>query len=252
MIAVMVTMPSLEEAGKRLAAELNIPFTAVADKHYQYLLTLTDQHLELRLNNSKSSKPLYVDLISGKMGHRLKYGGGKGQLIARAVGLTRKKNLSILDVTAGLGRDAFVLASLHCKVIMIERSKIIAALLADGLYRAKTVPWAQELAIDLLVMDANAYLKSLSVENYPDVIYLDPMFPQVKKSALVKKEMRILRDLVGEDLDATELLTCALTKASYRVVVKRARLAPALRGPKPTMAIVGKSSRYDVYVTRSS
>lgn len=35
--------------------------------------------------------------------------------------------------------------------------------------------------------------------------------------------------------------------ASHRVVVKRPRKAPCIEGPKPSHALDGKSSRYDIY-----
>ncbi|MBF3116629.1 class I SAM-dependent methyltransferase, partial [Pseudomonas aeruginosa] len=81
----------------------------------------------------------------------------------------------------------------------------------------------------------------------PQVIYLDPMFPHRDKSALVKKEMRLFRPLVGDDLDAPALLQAALALASHRVVVKRPRKAPIIEGPKPGYSLEGKSSRYDIY-----
>ncbi len=81
----------------------------------------------------------------------------------------------------------------------------------------------------------------------PQVIYLDPMFPHRDKSALVKKEMRVFRPLVGDDLDAPALLEAALALATHRVVVKRPRKAPIIDGPKPSHGLEGKSSRYDIY-----
>jgi 16S rRNA (guanine1516-N2)-methyltransferase len=84
-------------------------------------------------------------------------------------------------------------------------------------------------------------------EQAPQVIYLDPMFPHRDKSALVKKEMRLFRPLVGDDMDAPALLEAALALASHRVVVKRPRKAPCIEGPKPSHALEGKSSRYDIY-----
>lgn len=193
--------------------------------------------------------PIYVDFLHGKSAHRRKYGGGKNQLIARAVGATygspTKQPLHVLDVTAGLGQDAFVLACLGCKVHMLERSPIIGALLEDGLKRAKTDLEFKDIVLTLTITDAIEYLKITKTQY--DVIYLDPMFPARTKSALVKKEMRILREIVGEDLDAKELLKLALTKAK-RVVVKRPRLAPIIPGPEPTLKFTGKSSRFDVYL----
>jgi 16S rRNA (guanine1516-N2)-methyltransferase len=81
----------------------------------------------------------------------------------------------------------------------------------------------------------------------PQVIHLDPMFPHRDKSALVKKEMRLFRPLVGDDDDAPALLAAALALASHRVVVKRARKAPPIAGVAPGYSLEGKSSRYDIY-----
>lgn len=236
-------------AAKELSHKLKLPLVEIDNNEYTYLLVLTDERLELRSVEKKLS-PIYVDFVSGKMGHRRQYGGGKGQLIAHAVGLQRRKTLTVLDVTAGLGGDAFVLATLGCSVTMIERSPIIAELVMDGLRRAKQIDSLKSLNLELLQCEAKDYLLHLENEKYPEVIYLDPMFPIGKKSALVKKEMRILRDIVGSDPDAAELFYLALQKATKRVVVKRHRLAPTITEEKPDLVFSGKSSRYDVYLTK--
>lgn len=222
-------------------------------KQTKYKLIPTSQRLELHNVADKRIKPIYVDFLHGALAHRRKYGGGKNQLIARAVGATGgspakslyNKPPTILDATAGLGRDAFVLACLGCKMHLLERSPIIAALLKDGLKRAKKDPAFTNIQMRLTITNAIPYLQKC--QRQYDVIYLDPMFPPRTKSALVKKEMRILHDIVGSDLDAEKLLSIALTKAK-RVVVKRAKLAPEIPGPKPTLKFMGKSSRFDVYI----
>ena len=190
---------------------------------------------------------IYVDFLSGKLTHRRQFGGGRGQLIAKAVGLQKEKQPHVLDVTAGLGVDAFVLATLGCHVTLLERNPIIAAALKDGLARAKKDDWFRTLRLRFVECDAAAYLKNL--KKLPDVIYMDPMYPERKKTALAKKEMRLLRYVVGDDTDAPELLTIALTKAKKRVVVKRPRLAATIDHRKPDLVFTGKSSRFDVYFT---
>lgn len=247
-IAVAPINAQFQQQAQALAEKLHLPCVSVEDQQYPYLLVFTDERLELRTTTART-KPIFVDFIYGKMGHRLQYGGGKRQLIARAVGLRGKSHLSILDVTAGLGRDAFVLAYLGCRVTMIERSPIIVALLEDGLRRARAHEWVRALSIKLIQAEAKQYLHQLNPIQYPEVIYLDPMFPIGKKSALVKKEMRVLRDIVGEDVDASELLAIAMQYATQRVVVKRARLATKIPGPKPNIVFIGKSSRFDVYLS---
>ena len=184
---------------------------------------------------------------------RLK-GGGKGQMIARAVGLRAGVSPSVLDATAGLGGDAFVLASLGCRVAMIERVPVVRALLADGIFQAQRHANAEDAALgailshmDLVAADSIGYLNQLSEQARPDVIYLDPMFPMRTKSSLVKKEMRVFHSLVGADPDADQLLPLALDTARYRVVVKRPKGAACLNALEPSHVHSGKSNRYDVY-----
>ncbi|MGB0414681.1 MAG: class I SAM-dependent methyltransferase [Coraliomargarita sp.] len=195
-----------------------------------------------------------ADFQSPSVTYRRKQGGGRGQLIARAVGFKANHAPRVLDGTAGLGGDAFVLASLGCEVRMCERVPAVRALLADGLVQARKHADAQDAQLGvvldrmkLLEADAIEYLQALDEGERPDVIYLDPMFPERTKSALVKKEMRVFHDLVGADSDADQLLEVALPVARQRVVVKRPRLATALSGPKPSNVIEGKTSRYDIY-----
>ncbi len=253
-LAIAATDESLEIKAKALSQSLGFPLVNITDTEHKLLLVINEEHIELRLTAPKSPKPIYVDFLSGAVAHRHQYGGGRGQLIARAVGLQNKKDVKrrypkVLDLTAGLGRDAFVLATLGCDVTMVERSAIIATLLQDGLLRAQNAQdWFSQLKLRLVVDDAHDYLQTLSDDNKPDVIYLDPMFPDSKKSALVKKEMRYLKEVVGDDLDAGALLPLAFAKAKYRVVVKRAKLAPTLTETEPSLTIKGKSSRYDVYI----
>ena len=97
--------------------------------------------------------------------------------------------------------------------------------------------------------DANDYIKEqlLTDHTVPDVIYIDPMYPDRKKSALVKKDMQILQRLHGEDDNAAELLDNALRYAKKRVVVKRPIQAETLSEKKPNTCIKSKKTRYDVY-----
>lgn len=213
-----------------------------------FYLHQTPEHLELRADGPDAPSPLYVNFLSGKMAHRKRFGGGRRQLIGRAVGVKPKQTLTVLDLTAGLGRDAYVLACLGCDVTMLERSRTIAALLKDGLERARVDPEFVMLNLQLIEGDARDYLPKLSKEQRPDVIYLDPMFPASKKTALAKKEMRILKSVVAEDDSSTEMLALALKAAKKRVVVKRSQHVPPLEGLKPDLTFEGKSTRFDVYV----
>lgn len=214
-----------------------------------------DDQLVLISDEERYGKPLSVDFVTGKAAHRRQFGGGRGQLIAKACGLARGVTPSVVDATAGLGRDAFVLAGLGAQVLLIERVTAIAALLEDGLARALRHSETADIAARMILRhgDAATSLARLvaSAGFSPQVIHLDPMFPHREKSALVKKEMRLFRELAGDDDDAPRLLEAALEVATHRVVVKRPRKAPPIVGPTPQHTLEGKTSRYDVYVHRS-
>lgn len=191
---------------------------------------------------------LSVDFVGGALGHRLRFGGGRGQALPRALGLSNGNTPGIVDATAGLGRDAFLLASLGAHVTLVERSAEVHALLRDAQDRARAAgpPWAEIVGrMALLHGDARDLLPGL----VPEVVLVDPMHPPRKGSALVKNEMRLLRSLVGADPDALDLMEVALTCATRRVVLKwplRGEPLPGLR--KPSHQILGKTTRYDVFM----
>lgn len=191
---------------------------------------------------------LIVDFVGGAVGHRFRAGEGRGQALPKAVGFAKGVVPQIVDATAGLGRDAFLLASLGAQVTLIERSATMHELLADGLERARKEGgrYAETVArMTLLHGDSCVLLPELK----PQVVLVDPMHPPRGNTALVKKEMRQIRDIVGTDPDALQLMQAALEHAQYRVVLKwPLRGDPLPKLPKPSHQILGKSTRYDVFV----
>lgn len=247
-IAVTTKEKSLETKAKKIAQELDLPFVSFNSHEFSYLLVISPERIEIQQLGADASGPLFIDFLSGKMGYRLARDRAKHELIARAVGYKSDTKLKIIDVTAGLGRDGFILATVGCDVLMLERSPLLIVLLEDGLRRAQQDPDFTQLSLQLVQTDAISYLQQLNKIDYPDVIYVDPMYPGRNKSALVKKELRYLRDLVGEDQDSPALLEIALKTAKKRVVVKRPRLAPALTAKQPDFSLTASSTRFDVYL----
>ncbi|MFS1539122.1 MAG: 16S rRNA (guanine(1516)-N(2))-methyltransferase RsmJ [Candidatus Phlomobacter fragariae] len=212
-------------------------------------LALTPEHLQLKKLDEPKLGSIYVDFVSGAMRHRRKFGGGRNEAIAKAVGIKKSYLPTVVDATAGLGRDTFVLAALGCEVRMFERHAVVAALLDDGLQRgyadAEIGSWLRQRTTLLHASSINA----LAIQSpAPDVIYLDPMYPHQQKSALVKKEMRVFQSLVGNDEDADSLLIPAMTIAKRRVVVKRPNYASPLAEISPQATIKTKNHRFDIYV----
>lgn len=255
-IAVSCFEPESETSARALASRLNLPWLGAVDArhHDQHplLLGFVQGRLSVVPTGKGAPGPVFADFVEGALAYRRLHGGGRGQPVAKAVGLKPGIVPQVLDATAGLGRDAFVLAALGCEVTMLERSPVIAALLEDALMRAAADPEVAPITarMRLIQADARQWLAQGS-EPLADVVYLDPMFPHREKSSLVKKEMRLFRDLVGEDLDSSELLTLALARARYRVVVKRPRLAPHLDDRAPSLSHEGKSGRFDIYTLKS-
>jgi len=246
-VAIVADSDDLVPQAKLLAQRWNLA-TQTDDSH-QFQLQLTNERLQLIKLDEPKLGAVFVDFIDGAVAHRRKFGGGRGQLIAKAVGLKSGANPTVLDATAGLGRDAFVLASLGCTVTMFERSPVVAALLDDGLTRGYQDAEIGEWLSQRLTLQHHNSLEGLSsLTNSHDVVYLDPMFPHRKKSAAVKKEMRVFQSLVGSDPDADDLLPLALNAAIKRVVVKRPSYAEHLNNIKPSMHLDSKANRFDVYV----
>ena len=196
----------------------------------------------------KKAAALRVDFVTGAVAHRLRFGGGRGQGIAKAMGLRAGKTPMIIDATAGLGRDSFLLASLGAQITMIERSEQMHTLLADGIARAeKEGGIFAEIVNRMTLLQGDA--KDLLPELNGESILIDPMHPPRNKSALVKQELRQVRDIVGSDEDAADLVRVALEHARNRVVLKWPAKADPIEGIRPrTHQIAGKSTRYDVFM----
>ncbi len=240
-----------------LAYSLELSLTMLQDvpHNYQFVLHLTAKGLELlsKEPHQKKTSSLFVDFTKGQSGYRLQHNLTIHQPLAKAIGIKTGFRPSVIDATAGLGGDSFVLASLGCRVTMIERSPIIGALLSDGLKRAEKNVKCRAIIqkrLNLVIMDAAPYMTTIMEKPY--AIYLDPMYPHRNKSALNKIDMRIIRNMVGDDMDSSILLSQALKTATNRVVVKRPKGAPTINSAKPNHIISMKNGRFDVYLILGS
>lgn len=257
-IKISFSSQNLKTDAEALAAKLGLVLLGSSgDKKLSstadYLLKFKPDGLCLESTRQGDHGPIRCDFDSGASTHRRKHGGGNGQSIAKAVGVSGKFMPHVLDLTAGMGSDGFVLATLGCQLTLLERNSIVYSLLDDGLQRANLAGMGDSALadvvarIDLLEADSLTYLQSLEPAQSPDVIYLDPMFPARKKSAKVKKEMQAFHGIVGADEDAADLLALALQRAKYRVVVKRSVAAGHLGEITPSYSREGKTTRFDVY-----
>lgn len=234
---------------RQLAERLAIPLVTAPgwelNRKLQFLLSWREGCLAL-LDKDNINKHGLIAEIEHRRGEQRSWPMPKQGALAQALG---KKTLTVADATAGWGQDSLAMFRMGYQVISIERSPVMAELLADGFNRLAKLEWLQQLDLSppkLLVGDAINVLKQLS--DKPDCIYLDPMFPpKRKKSALAKKSIMVLRELAGEDADKERLFETALGVAGKRVVIKSPDYAPPL-GDKPNESFHGKLLRYDVYL----
>ena len=204
-----------------------------------------------------------VDFASGAAQHRRTQGGG--ELIAKAVQHTARP--VVWDATGGLGRDSFVLASLNLTVHTFEQHPAVFALLQDGLHRAAQSSEIAAIAARITLHQGNAaaLMHTLAAQiGRPDVVYLDPMYPERQKSAAVKKEMAYFHALMeqpenersefrrSQNANDASLFQVARAVAKKRIVVKRPRLGEFLCGEKPAYQYAGKSTRFDVYLPKAA
>jgi 16S rRNA (guanine1516-N2)-methyltransferase len=254
--SVCIVCSAQDQARTQQAHELarRIGSPVLHEKSDDYALQLCYEPDRVTLFDTMLNTSIVVDFVSGALAHRQQFGGGRGQAIAKAVGLKHGKRPSVLDITAGLARDAYVLASLGCKLCLIEQSPVLYALIEDGIHRGQRDTACADILKNFTCwVNANAieYMRTINNKNRPDVIYIDPMYPDRKKSALVKKDMRILQRLLPKNQNDDQLLTTALGCAAERVVVKRPLHAPALGDIQADTSISSKKTRFDVYLVKN-
>ncbi|MDC1141622.1 class I SAM-dependent methyltransferase [Planctomycetota bacterium] len=193
--------------------------------------------LQLRDTREGAAGPIYSDPNSDEIKRRIR-AGRELPLLKAICGKLMTQPPPVIDATAGLGRDTFVLAFSGCDVLAIEKNRVVASLLQDGLDRSRLE--------NLTVQQGDA------LEFFPEtadgsVVYFDPMFPARSKSAAVKKEMQYLQLLELPEADVVRLIQAAFVAGAVKVVLKRpAKSAPM--SSKPNHSIGGKTVRFDVYL----
>ena len=145
----------------------------------------------------------------------------------------------IVDGTLGFAKDALHLVACNRRVIGVERNSIVSRILqsgleVSGLQSLKLIEGSIEDQLDLLVKEAK-------------ILYLDPMFEELKSKSAPKKNMAFLRQVVDPVMDVEYIVEKARSLGWERVVVKRALQADVLAG-KPQRVVEGKLVRFDIYL----
>lgn len=191
---------------------------------------------------------LSIDFLAPQLQWRYRHLNRKQEPLLRALDWKSDAQKRLWDFTAGLGRDALLLLHAGFQVTMYERNPILQLLLFDACNQFIQKNPHYRGGLNLTKKDAlTLNIREIPDDKRPHHIYLDPMYPERKKSALVKKELRIIRNLVGSDSDSDQLLNQALMIAKERVVVKRPQGAPYLADRPPHYSVEAPNTRYDIY-----
>ena len=234
-----------KERAFELSQKLEAGIVCAKDELAEASLALMFDENGLFLTDNKNSiRADFSHLLT-----RMKKGVVDTELVVRAARFKKGGNdLTVLDATAGFGEDSALLAAAGFSVKLYEKDPVIAALLEDAIGRAKETEELLEVASRMELVCGDSISAMRNMEKSPDVIYLDPMFPERKKSALIKKKFQLLQKLEMPCENEAELLEAAFAAAPRKIVVKRPAKGACLAGKKPSHAIAGKAVRYDVYI----
>ncbi|RUO79908.1 16S rRNA methyltransferase [Idiomarina tyrosinivorans] len=243
------------ERAAKLAATAGLPNQASVEDRFQ--LQLDAEGLALHWCG-ESVAPLRIDFSHGKAAYRAQHTSWRNEALAKAVGVKQGKRPVVLDLTAGLARDAFMLASVGCPIYLAERHPVVRLLLADGIQRGQQLDSEVGEACRrmLLLPLRDVTLQQQLMQQHfgiADVAYADPMYPKTgKRKAQVKKDMQMFQQLVGEDNDADQLMPLAEQYGCQRIVVKRPGDAPNLDQRQPNYVLGSKKHRFDIYLRNSN
>jgi len=174
------------------------------------------------------------------------------ELLVRAARVRGVEKPVAVDATAGLGEDSLLLAAAGFSVVLYERDAVIAALLEDALARALDDSRLVDVASRMTLVKGDSAKLLASMDISPDVVFLDPMFPERRRKAATNKKLQLFQRLERPCDNETELLQAAMATYPRKVVVKRPLKGPYLAGVKPSSSLMGKVVRYDIVVPRTS
>ncbi|MBQ3122827.1 MAG: class I SAM-dependent methyltransferase [Firmicutes bacterium] len=191
--------------------------------------------------------------------HRVKGTNYNHEILAKVAKIKDADGpLTAIDATAGLGEDSFILAAAGFNVTMYEKNPVIYELLADTIDRALSEPELSEIvsrmnavngdSIEAMHRLGDALDKGDPEAKSPDIVLLDPMFPERQKSALVKKKLQVIQSLEEPCNDEKALMLAAIRTRPKKLIIKRPPKGPYLAGIKPDFSNGGKAVRFDCIV----
>ncbi len=161
---------------------------------------------------------------------------------------TKTENPSAFDAAAGMGEDSFLLAAYGYDVTLFEKDPVIACLLRDALDRAANNAETRDIVGRMHLVEGSSIELLPSYASNPDLVYLDPMFPERHKSGLINKKLQLIQKLEQPCVNEAELLDAAINVKPKKIIIKRPLKGAFLAGRKPNYSNEGKAIRYDCFV----
>lgn len=240
---ILLTSEEYSDKAKIIADSLNIRYTYNLESAEEVYLLLDEEGLSLTDGNLKMRGDF------SDMSNRLKQSNLEKEMIVKAVRIKgADRRIKVVDATAGMGEDSLLLAAAGFNVTLYEYNPVIAALLSDCLDRAMKDPKLSEIVSRMKFFRGDSIEALNNMKESPDVVLLDPMFPERQKSGLIKKKFQLLQRLESPCSEETELFEAAVNARPKKIVVKRPAKGPYLAGVKPSHSFDGKAIRYDCYV----
>ncbi|MBQ8585707.1 MAG: class I SAM-dependent methyltransferase [Butyricicoccus sp.] len=214
-----------------------------------------DETADLTLRLDENGLALLSDdqMLRGdltRMLPRLKQHNLSGELLVRAAKIKDADHpLTAVDATAGLGEDSLLLAAAGFHVKLFEKNPVIYELLCDALRRAASIPELTEVVSRMEVRTGDSIEAMADLGFTPDVILLDPMFPERRKSALVKNKLQMIQKLEFPCVDEADMLRTAMLAKPKKLIVKRPPKVPFLAGIKHDNSLTGTAVRFDCFVS---
>lgn len=188
------------------------------------------------ISPDEGERPVVLDLEKEFLQWKRTLTSFRDQPLYRALGVKGAELPYVLDATCGLAGDSLQLLAYGCRVHSWERHPVPALMLLrahSAWQHAVKERWSLDLADFTIPADVQ-------------ILYFDPMYSEVSKKALPRKEMRIFREVVGQDTDAVEVAE-RLRAQKKRLIIKRPPKSSELL-PGVSFAQEGKAVRFDVYL----
>ena len=239
-LVLVCAVPERRDAARALSERLGLPMTEMPAADAPALV-LDGGGLSLR-RGALSVRGDFAQMLPRAREQNL-----RGELLVRAVkGRGGDRSLFVVDATAGLGEDAFLLAAAGHTVRLFEQNPVIAAMLHDALVRASEAPALSEIVGRMTLTEGDSVAGLRTLDRAPDAVVLDPMFPERKKSGLIGKKLQLLQVLERPCADEEALLQAAIDAGPAKIIIKRPLKGPFLAQRKPSYSLTGKAIRYDV------